>query len=279
MSEHVSQAEVLAKATRIELPTPGGIQVWHAWNTSAGRPLVLLHGGSGSWTHWLRNIQGLTQDRAVYALDLPGFGDSDLPPDARDADDLQHHVAQGLRQLLGEGPHDVMGFSFGGMTAGFIAAAQPDLIRRLVLVGIPGLGLFGEPLDLRGLRDDMSRQERRDILRHNLLQIMLRHPESVDEATLDLQDANVSRDRLRRRRIARGDVLVRLQSRWQCPVHTIWGEFDSLVEERLYRVPEVLNQCRLVSFHVVPQAGHWVQYERPEAFLKVALRCLAGEGE
>ena len=42
---------------------------------------------------------------------------------------------------------------------------------------------------------------------------------------------------------------------------------------------QVLNQCRLVSFHVVPQAGHWVQYERPEGFLKVALRCLAGEGE
>ncbi len=140
MSEHVSQDQVLASATRIELPTPGGIQVWHAWNTSAGRPLVLLHGGSGSWTHWLRNIQGLSQERAVYALDLPGFGDSDLPPDARDADDLQHHVAQGLRQLLGEGPHDVLGFSFGGMTAGFIAAAQPDLIRRLVLVGIPSLG-------------------------------------------------------------------------------------------------------------------------------------------
>ena len=94
MSEHVSQAEVLASATRIELPTPGGIQVWHAWNTSAGRPLVLLHGGSGSWTHWLRNIQGLSKDRAVYALDLPGFGDSDLPPETRDADDLQHHVAQ-----------------------------------------------------------------------------------------------------------------------------------------------------------------------------------------
>ena len=279
MSEHVSQAEVLASATRIELPTPGGIQVWHAWSTSAGRPLVLLHGGSGSWTHWLRNIQGLSKDRAVYALDLPGFGDSDLPPETRDADDLQHHVAQGMRQLLGAGPHDVMGFSFGGMTAGFIAAEQPDLIRRLVLVGIPGLGLFGDPLDLRGLRDDMSRQERRHILRHNLLQIMLRHPESVDEATLDLQDANVSRDRLRRRRIARGDVLVHLQSKWQCPIHTIWGEFDSLVEERLYRVPDVLNQCRLVSFHVVPQAGHWVQYERPESFLKVALRCLAGEGE
>ena len=136
--------------------TPGGIQVWHAWNASAGRPLVLLHGGSGSWTHWLRNIQGLSKERAVYALDLPGFGDSDLPPQARDADDLQHHVAQGMRQLLGNGPHDVMGFSFGGMTAGFIAAEQPDLIQRLVLVGIPGLGLFGDPLDLRGLREDMS---------------------------------------------------------------------------------------------------------------------------
>jgi 2-hydroxy-6-oxonona-2,4-dienedioate hydrolase len=279
MSEHSIQAKVLDKATRIELKTPGGIQVWHAWNTAAGRPLVLLHGGSGSWTHWLRNINTLSHERAVYAMDLPGFGDSDLPPNARDADDLQHHVAQGLRQLLGEGPHDVMGFSFGGMTAGFIAAEYPALIRRLVMVGIPGLGLFGDPLDLRGLRDDMSRQERRDILRHNLLQIMLHHPESVDDATLDLQDANVSRDRLRRRRIARGDVLVHLQSKWQCPVHTIWGEYDSLVEERLYRVPQVLNQCRLVGFHVVPQAGHWVQYERPDGFNKVALRCLAGEGE
>ena len=36
--------------------------------------MVVLHGGSGSWTHWLRMLGPLTQaGHAVWALDLPGF--------------------------------------------------------------------------------------------------------------------------------------------------------------------------------------------------------------
>ena len=39
--------------------------------------MLLLHGGSGSWTHWLRNIQPLVDaGRQVLVPDLPGFGDS-----------------------------------------------------------------------------------------------------------------------------------------------------------------------------------------------------------
>ena len=123
----MNHRDILALARRIESPTPVGTQVWHVWNEGAGRPLILLHGGSGSWTHWVANVQGLSAQRAVYALDLPGFGDSDLPPGARDVDGLYQAVAQGIIQLLGPGPHDIMGFSFGGMTAGFIAAEQLGL--------------------------------------------------------------------------------------------------------------------------------------------------------
>jgi 2-hydroxy-6-oxonona-2,4-dienedioate hydrolase len=44
-------------------------------------PVVLFHGGSGSWTHWVRNIQPLVAaGRQVIAADLPGFGDSASPP-------------------------------------------------------------------------------------------------------------------------------------------------------------------------------------------------------
>ena len=118
----MNHRDILALARRIEWPTPAGIQVWHVWNEAAGKPLILLHGGSGSWTHWVANVQALSQHRAVYALDLPGFGDSDLPPGARDVDGLYQPVAAGISSLLGPGPHEVMGFSFGGMTAGFIAA-------------------------------------------------------------------------------------------------------------------------------------------------------------
>ncbi len=273
----MNHRNILALARRIEWPTSHGTQVWHVWNESAGRPLILLPGGSGSWSHWAANVQALSAHRAVYALDLPGFGDSDLPPGARDVDGLYKPVAEGIAGLLGPGPHEVMGFSFGGMTAGFIAAEVPELFSKMVLVGIPGLGLFGPRLALRGLRDDMSREEQREVLRHNLRVFMLRHDATITEDTIDLQAHNIARDRLRRRRIAGGDPLIECMRHWRCPVHTIWGEHDALYGDNLARIPEVMAGCRHVGFHVVPDAGHWVQYERPEAFHAVAMNCLESD--
>lgn len=179
--------EVFAKATRLEIDTSGGIQVWHVWNPSAHknpearRPLVLLHGGSGSWTHWIRNVEVLSADRAVWAIDLPGFGDSDLPPEVRDVDLMFPYVVEGIRQLFGGDPINLMGFSFGGMTAGFIAAHHPELVHELMLIGIPALGMFGQSRPLRGMREDMTAQERDAVLHHNLLQLMLHKPESIDD--------------------------------------------------------------------------------------------------
>ena len=86
----------------------------------------------------------------------------------------------------------------------------------------------------------------------------------VDDDLIDLQQANVARDRLRRRRIARTDVLLRAQDAWSCEVHGIWGEQDALYAGTLAQVPRVLH--RLQSFQLVPNAGHWVQYESPDAF-------------
>ena len=267
---------VVSQAERVELQTSGGRQVWHVWHRDAeGQPpLVLLHGGSGSWTHWVRNVEGLSVDRAVWAIDLPGFGDSDLPPEVRDVDLMFPYVVEGLQQLFGDTRVDLMGFSFGGMTSGFIAAHHPERIHRLLLIGIPALGLFAGAQALRGLRDDMTAQERADVMRHNLLKMMVHHPESISEETIALQDANVSRDRMRRRRIARSDVLLQLQQRWTCPVYTFWGEHDVLYTGRLPEVQQALQGCQLKSFHVIPDAGHWVMYERAQAFNELVLQTL-----
>jgi len=159
---------------------------------------------------------------------------------------------------------DVMGFSFGGMTAGLMAAEYPLIIRQLILVGAPGVGLFGKELPMRGMTPDMNVAARRNVHRQNLNTMMFAHPQSVTEEVIDLQQANVVRDRLRRRRIARTDVLAQAQSRWVCPVHGVWGELDALYKDTLQQVQNKLP--RLASFAVVPDAGHWVMYERPEAF-------------
>ena len=275
-------SRVEAQSQCIVQPYAWGDAVWHVWSArqsaqqgaeasnieatsnATPRALVLLHGGSGSWTHWLRNVEHLAQHRAVWALDIPGFGDSSLPSGVSDADGLVPYLAEILAHSFNGKAVDVMGFSFGGMTAGLVAAEYPNLIRQLILVGVPGLGLFGKELPMRGMTPDMDEEAQRKVHRHNLNAMMFAHPDSVTREVIDLQQANVARDRLRRRRIARTDVLARASTHWTCPVHGVWGACDALYQDTLPQVPTVLPQ--MSSFHVVPEAGHWVMFERPDEF-------------
>ncbi len=276
----ISRVEALSQ--RIVQPYAWGDAVWHVWgagqaaeqglegqamavaSNASKPPLVLLHGGSGSWTHWLRNVEHLAKYRTIWALDIPGFGDSDLPSGVSDADGLVPYLAEIFTRTFSGDAADVMGFSFGGMTAGLVAAEYPNLIRQLILVGAPGLGLFGKELPMRGMTPDMNEEAQRKVHRHNLNAMMFVHPDSVTDEVIDLQQANVSRDRLRRRRIARTDVLAQAQTHWTCPVHGVWGAGDALYQGTLSQVPQVLSS--MASFTVVPDAGHWVMFEKPDAF-------------
>ena len=263
------------RAERIDVVVNGVQQTWHVWNRSHPKPLVLLHGGSGSWTHWVRNIDALSEDHAVWAMDLPGMGDSALPPEAKDADDIAPWVAQGMAQLLGGQAIPVMGFSFGGLTAGFVAARHPERVSRLLLVGVPGLGLFGGTLPLRGFLPNMDQSQRNAVHHHNLMSIMLAHEASLIDQTLEIQERNVVRDRLRRRRIARSTVMTELQTQWRCPVHALWGALDALYLENLSSAPERLNQCDLRDLTLLPDTGHWANYENAKAFNDWAIAQLA----
>ena len=49
--------------------------VWRVWGS--GEPLVLFHGGSGSWTHWIRNIPELSRHYELWVPDIPGLGEFD----------------------------------------------------------------------------------------------------------------------------------------------------------------------------------------------------------
>jgi len=234
----------------------------------------LLHGGSGSWNHWVRNVVALSQHRAVWALDTPGLGDSELPEKALDADDLAKPLEEGLQHLFGRQALDVVGFSFGGLMAGFAAAQWPARFKRLVLVGVPGLGLSNNIVNMRGFRDNMTQEERLAVHKNNLLSIMLHNEALVTPDLLTMQAHNVSRDRLRRRRIARSDALLHQQTHWTCEVHGIWGARDALYQGKMDVLPARLAGCKLQSFQVIADAGHWVQYEQAQAFNEALQQCL-----
>ncbi|MBD8050767.1 alpha/beta fold hydrolase [Limnohabitans radicicola] len=256
-----------------------GVQlVWHSWGQPESPTLVLLHGGSGSWTHWVRNITPLqAAGWRVLVPDLPGFGDSDLPPGCSDVPDLPAHLHAGLQQLAPQGPVQIVGFSFGGMTGALWLAEYPEDARALVLVGAPGLGLtVPERVPLKGWRHLPSAEAQDAVHRHNLMALMLKHPESLDALALDVHRANVQRDRMPRRRLSSTPIVAEALPRVQARVSAIYGEHDALYTYRLPEVREAL--ARLVpnwgQWHTVPEAGHWVIYEAAAAFNAALLQVL-----
>ena len=161
-NRHVDHAEVVeleSRALEYETPCGAGSMIWHKWGQ--GSPLLLLHGGSGSWLHWLRTIPVLEQLHSVWVPDLPGMGDSDLPHEPYEAEAYAAVVYAGFESLVpGSEPIDVMGFSFGAGLATRIGCLMDGRFRHLVLSGanfyerrLPRVAFSG----FATLRGDLSR--------------------------------------------------------------------------------------------------------------------------
>lgn len=247
---------------------PGRL-VWHTWGE--GPPVVLLHGGAGSWRHWLRAIPDLAAHSAVWVPDLPGLGESDAPPVSAGKPYgptlVAGIVAAGLRQVLpGGAPCDLVGFSFGAMTAGHVAADHPDLVRSLVLVGAGALGVERASITLVPVRDK-SGDERQEANRTNLLRLMVADPARIDAEALANQDWNARRARVNSIGFASGSLLLDALRRVRCPLGAIWGERDQVAAPRLAeRVAAVRSVRPEAPVAIIPGAGHWVSHEAPAAF-------------
>ena len=273
------------QARRETTPCGDGEIVWHAWGAAQGGepPLVLLHGGSGSWTHWVRNVGDLVAaGREVWIPDLPGFGDSAVPPGGFDADAIVEPLADGLRALFGPRACDLVGFSFGGLTSGLLLAAHPELARQLVLVGAPAMGVVpSRQFELKAWRH-LPEAGQIENHRYNLAALMLKDAALIDGLALDLHIANVVRDRMPRRRLAHTDALARALPSVACPVHAIYGRSDALYKEWIGAL-EGAYAAAAPDFRgmaLIDDAGHWVQFERPQAFMQALLAALrAGAGE
>jgi len=270
-------AACLLTGQRLTLPGP---MVWHAWGPNEGPVTVLLHGGSGSWMHWIRNIAPLVSaGHRVLAVDLPGFGDSAEPLTGGDVDALIEPL-HGAWQLLKKPQVNTtfVGFSFGGMTAALWLAAYPEDAQNLVMVGSPGLGLTTpDRIRLKGWRHLPTEAQQAEAHRHNLMALMLQHEESLDSLALAVHAANVVRDRMPRRRLSSTPIVAEALPRIHCPLHVIFGEHDALYKGRWPEVADLFKTQtpNLASWQRVPEAGHWVQYERAEAFQLALLACTA----
>lgn len=230
----------------------------------SGPPLVLFHGGMGSWTHWLRNIPALRSRFTVYAPDLPGCGDGPDVPDDIAKERYFALVRDAVVEIAAGGTLDLAGFSFGGVMAAMVAASIPHAVRRLALLAPGGFGMTsGRQLDLRKMpAQPVSEAERLDVIRHNLMVLMLAKAETADDATIAIQRANVERARYDTRRFSLDPHTREALPHIHAPVMLIYGERDNLA---FPSIEARIEQCRRlkpdIRVETIADAGHWVQYE------------------
>lgn len=104
-------------------------------------PLVAFHSTAMSGDYWREFMTEMGMDRVVIAPDTPGYGLSDRPPTLQPLGEIAAAAADVLDALgygkNGDGLVDVMGYHTGTYIATELAIIRPDLVRRVVVPGIP----------------------------------------------------------------------------------------------------------------------------------------------
>ena len=270
-------ARIDRRARRVETPCGEGKMIWRLWG--AGPPVLLLHGGYGSWTHWIRTIEPLAASYTVIAPDMPGLGDSAMPAEPYTAESLAALIAEGLPAAAGaDAAVPLIGFSFGGVLGGHVAALSGKRVSSLMLVGANGFGPPQPPPSKLGrVWPGISADELAQLQRANLGILMFADPRHVDDLAVHLQIENTSRARIKSRPIAWTDTLKQALTRVEARVCALWGERDvtaqPYLKERLEHLRSVQPAARV---EIMPGVGHWAQYEASDAFNALARSWLAG---
>lgn len=263
-------AQIERVAAQAERHTVDGLGVRVCWRRfgRGGPPIVLLHGGSGNWMHWIRNVEALSAVHELWVPDMPGFGESQaLPtevPRAARLEALVEHLTASLDTLLGpDARFGLAGFSFGSLVAMGVAE-RTRRVRRLALLAPAGHGSGRQrELNLVDWRKANDAAHTRDLLRRNLAELMIAPASDIDELALDIHECACKAARFESRHFSQSARLPTALAAFEAPVLGVWGREDATgVAERVASTLGLGTAAR--PWAVVEEAGHWVQYQRPD---------------
>jgi pimeloyl-ACP methyl ester carboxylesterase len=257
-------------------PCGDGNVVWRRWGK--GRPLVLVHGGSGSWTHWIKQIPVFKQDYEVWAVDMPGLGESDMPPVPQIPATAGTMLALGIKALIPrEARAHVVAFSFGAHVSTHALLHLQDHVADFTLTGAAALGLpQGPGKEMPREMEGMTEDERMEVHRGLLEVLMFKDASRIDPLAIYLQSENIRQARFRSRPFARIPEIAQFLPEVTIPVKAVWGADDQTAWPSVEARYDAIRQGHpeLVT-RTVPDAGHWVMYEQPAAYNQALREVLA----
>jgi pimeloyl-ACP methyl ester carboxylesterase len=254
-----------------------------------GLPIVFVHGLSGSWQNWLENLPYFAQKRRCIAMDLPGFGHSEMPREKISISGYARQV-DALCEQLGLGRCIVVGNSMGGFVTAEFCIQFPQRVERACLVAAAGISITNlrrRPL-LTGARifgaigAATAARSRvmvaRPRLRWFFTNFVFRHPSLIATDLMYEQVRGAGKPGLY-------DALDALTSydfrdrlpEIKAPTLIVWGEHDMLVPvDDAHEFERLIPQSRTV---ILEDTGHVPMVERPRVFNDRLMSFLTERGE
>ena len=263
----------------------------HYVREGSGFPLFLIHGWPEYWRTWRKNVSALADSFDVIVPDLGGFGESEKPDvPVTEGYGIEDHAAD-LMTLAETLDVDEFGFvshDLGAYVGQRLARVRPERVRGLFFFDCPypGIGerwrdpdhvdeIWYQSFNQQPWAADLvgtSRETCRTYIGHFLTH-WAGDPNAFDEADREawvdtfsdpetLQggfDWYVAADEDRKRLMREGAPAM---DPIEVPTRILWGEADPIVKsEWADQLDEYFANYRLDT---VPDAGHFVHYERPE---------------
>ncbi len=243
----------------------------------SGDPLILIHGsgpGVSAWANWRLVIDKVATHARVIAVDMAGFGFTELEPDATyDMPYWLDHLTSFL-DVLGLDRVSFLGNSFGGTLATHFALRNPDRVERIAMMGAnllsfpitPALDrLWGEDAGTHALMAEHMRFFPYDkrIITDDLVESRL-----AACARPDYQAAFRSMFPAPRQKIVDAMALTETQlATLQCEALLLHGREDIVVPVDVsIRAQSAIPRSQL---HVFGQCGHWVMIEHNRTFVEL----------
>jgi pyruvate dehydrogenase E2 component (dihydrolipoamide acetyltransferase) len=273
-TEDIEDGEVAADDTPLFVEV-GGRRLCYLKRGDDGPAVVLIHGFAGDLNNWLFNHGTLAENHTVYALDLPGHGQSSKDVGDASLEFFVDAVRDWLDAMELETAHFV-GHSMGGLICLTLAERYPERVLSCTLIATAGLG---PEINHEYITGVVEADRRKQLKPH--LEKLFANPAQVTRQLVDdvlkFKRLDGVRDALRslaNKFIVDGQqawVIGKTRQQLSVPLLVIWGAVDQIVPSK-----HASGFPQTAQVEILDGCGHMVQMEAAGDVNRLVQQFLAG---
>ena len=227
-----------------------------------GIPLILLHGGFGSISHFKNIIEPLSKKYRVIAMDSPGQGRSEQI-DSMSYQIYSNYYAEFIDILKLDSVY-VLGWSDGGNSAFILAYDRPDKVKKVIVSGANSDTDGYQDGDLEMMKSQSDPKNISDEVRTKWVPAFLSKTPNKD-------NWEKSYKQLHKMWVTKEVISDAHLSNIKSKFLIVYGDKDIMKLEHGLHIYKTIKGS---EFCILPNTSHWVFKEKPDLITGIILNFL-----